>query len=199
MKLIVGLGNPGKKYEGTRHNVGFEVVGELYARSGQGDFWKSAKTKFEALHGEFVAPGFHGGPDERCLLIAPMTFMNLSGRSVKQFAQFYKIETADILVICDDMNIDCGRLRMRGSGSAGGQKGLKNIIEQVGTQDVPRLRVGVGRPPEGYEVSDYVLSRFKPSERSNVDDAVSNAALGAEYWAVRPLDAVMNTVNAPKP
>ena len=198
MKLIVGLGNPGKKYEGTRHNVGFEVISELAARGGQGDFWKTAKSKFDALVAEIVAPGFNGSADERCLLIAPMTFMNLSGRSVRQFVQFYRVQPADVLVICDDMNIDCGRLRMRGSGSAGGQKGLKNIIDQLGVQDVPRLRVGVGRPPEGVEVVDYVLSRFRVSERARVDEAVTDAALGAEYWAVRPLEAVMNTVNAPK-
>lgn len=198
MKMIVGLGNPGQKYEGTRHNVGFEVVSELATRGGRRDFWKTAKSKFQALYDEIVAPGFGGGPDQRCLIVAPTTYMNLSGQSVRQFAQFYKISTDDILVICDDMNIDCGRLRMRGSGSAGGQKGLKNIIDQLGTEDISRLRVGVGRPPEGHEVVDYVLSRFKISERAKVDEAVTDAALGAEYWAVRPLDAVMNIVNAPK-
>lgn len=198
MKLIVGLGNPGKKYEGTRHNVGFEVISELAKRGGLGDFWKSAKSKYNALCGEIVAPGFGGGADEQCLLVAPLTYMNLSGQSVRQFANFYKFEAADILVICDDMNIDCGRLRMRSSGSAGGQKGLKNIIDQLGTEEIPRLRVGVGRPPEGVDVVDHVLTRFRVSERSKVDDAVSDAALGAEYWAVRPIDAVMNVVNAPK-
>lgn len=197
MKLIVGLGNPGKKYEGTRHNVGFEVASELFARAGQGDFWSKAASKFEALSGEIVVPGFNGSENERALVVAPMTYMNESGRSVRQFAQFYKVKPDDVLVICDDMNIDCGRLRMRSSGSAGGQKGLKNIIDHLGTQDIPRLRVGVGRPPEGVEVVNYVLSRFRVSERAKIDEAVTDAALGAEYWAVRPIDAVMNHVNAP--
>lgn len=198
MKLVVGLGNPGKKYEGTRHNVGFDVLVEMFARTGQGDFWKQAKSKFDALSQEVTVPGFRGSGDERVLLVAPMTYMNLSGRSVKQFAQFYRSEPTDVLVICDDMNIDAGRLRMRASGSAGGQKGLKNILEQLGTEDVPRLRVGVGRPPEGFDPADYVLQQFRSSERPQINEAVSDAALGAEYWAVRPIDAVMNVVNAPK-
>lgn len=198
MKLIVGLGNPGKKYQGTRHNVGFDAIASLYRRAGKGDFWSQAKSKFDALSGEVIAPGFGGGPDERVLLVAPMTFMNLSGRSVRQFAQFFKTSPEDVLVICDDMNIDLGRLRMRAAGSAGGQKGLKSIIEQLGTEDVPRLRIGVGRPPEGVDAASYVLGRFRSSEKDRIGDSVDEAALGAEYWAVRPIDVTMNHVNAPK-
>lgn len=198
MKLVVGLGNPGAKYQGTRHNVGFDVLAGMYARTGQGDFWKRAKSKFDALLEEIAVPGFNGGENERVLLVAPMTFMNLSGQSVRKVAQFYKSEPADVLVVCDDMNIDAGRLRMRAGGSAGGQKGLKNIIDQLGVEDIPRLRVGVGRPPEGVDAANYVLGRFRPTEKKTMEEAVSDAALGAEYWSVREIEAVMNHVNAPK-
>ena len=194
MKLVVGLGNPGRQYVGTRHNIGFEVIAQLYARgSGGGDWLKDAKNKHEALVADV-----QDSLGNKLLLAAPMTYMNLSGRSVRSLADFYKLTAADVLVVCDDKDLDCGRLRMRPSGSAGGQKGLKNIIEQLGTQDVARLRVGVGQPPRGVDTADHVLGRFRLSERESVEEAVIDAAEGAERWSEKGLDAAMNHVNAPK-
>lgn len=201
MKLVVGLGNPGKQYVGTRHNVGFEVLSALWQRGGGEDWTKEAKLKHEALTAEVsVSSGGEAseGVSQRLLLAAPMTYMNLSGRSVRAIVGFYKLDAKDILVVCDDKDLDVGQLRMRPAGSAGGQKGLKNIIDQLGTQDVARLRVGVGRPPVGVDTADYVLSPFRLSERSAVDEAVLNAAEGAERWAGFGLEAAMNRVNAPR-
>ena len=205
MKLIVGLGNPGAKYAGTRHNVGFEVIAALFTRnSGGGDWNREAKSAHHALVGDVrVEPAgdWDEGerPDGKVLLAAPMTYMNDSGRSVRSLVDFYKLDPADVLVVCDDKDLDCGRLRMRKFGSAGGQKGLKNILDHLGTQDVARLRVGVGRPPRGVDTADYVLSPFRVSEREAVEEAVVDAAEGAERWAARGTEAAMNAVNAPKP
>ena len=205
MKLVVGLGNPGKKYEGTRHNVGFEVVSAVWQRGGGRDWTKDAKLKHEALIEEVSVPAKPNEDDgagrdarERVLLAAPMTYMNLSGRAVRAICGFHNLTAADVLVVCDDKDLDVGRLRMRPSGSAGGQKGLKNIIDQLGTQDVARLRVGVGKPPSGVDTADYVLSPFRLSERQQVEEAVLDAAEGVERWAGFGLEAAMNHVNAPK-
>ena len=154
MKLIVGLGNPGSSYEGTRHNVGFEVLAELGMR------WRVArpKRKFEAELQDAVFQ------DQKIVLAAPQTFMNLSGRSIQQVVQFYQIPFGDILVVCDDMNLKLGQLRLRPTGSAGGQKGLQSILQVCGTEGIPRLRIGVGRPPEQM---DLCLCVVKVSKRRN--------------------------------
>src|ERR1700704_1542716 len=136
MKLLVGLGNPGKKYEGTRHNVGFEVGAELAYRHGA----SKPKVKFEAEIAELAVAG------QKLLLVAPQTFMNASGRSVRQLVDFFHVDVNDLLVVCDDINLRLGQLRIRRVGSSGGQKGLENIIQHMGTQAVPRLRIGVGGP-----------------------------------------------------
>lgn len=189
MKVIAGLGNPGKKYEGTRHNVGFDVVRELNRRSG-GEF---PRLKFDALVSECAS--WHG---QRVLLVAPQTFMNLSGRSVRAVRDFYKVEVPDVLVICDDVNLPVGQLRLRKSGSAGGQKGLADIIRQLGTEEVPRLRLGVGGRPEHMDLADHVLGRFGGSEQPAINEAVNRAADACETWLASGLEAAMNRYNGTK-
>lgn len=186
MKVIVGLGNPGRQYQGTRHNVGFEVLAALADRHGGG----KPKAKFDA---ELV--DIQVG-DEKLLLVAPMTFMNESGRAARQVVTFYDVPAEDVLVLCDDMDLDTGRLRLRATGSAGGQKGLADIIRHLGTQKVPRLRIGIGRPPGRMKGSDYVLGRFSKSEREAIDPAILDAADGVERWATEGILLAMNTVNA---
>lgn len=189
MKVIAGLGNPGKKYEGTRHNVGFDVVRELTRRSG-GEF---PRLKFDALVTECAAWRGH-----RVALVAPQTFMNLSGRSVRAVRDFYKLELSDILIVCDDVNLPVGQLRLRKSGSAGGQKGLADIVRQLGSEEVPRLRLGVGGRPEHMDLADHVLGRFNASEESTVNEAVMRAADACETWLESGLDAAMNRFNMSK-
>ena len=186
MKVIVGLGNPGPKYAGTRHNVGFDVVDYLAAAPGVGPF----RTKFQAL----IAETKEG--DEPVLLVKPETFMNLSGRAVRQVVDFYKLEPARVLVVSDDFNLPLGKLRVRAKGSHGGQNGLRNIQECLGTDEYPRLRLGVGQPGDG-EAVDFVLSRFKPGERVAVEDAVAKAADAVMVWVRQGIDACMNRANGP--
>lgn len=186
MKLIVGLGNPGKKYEGTRHNIGFRVIAELHRRAGSA----RPSTKFESEYVQvFLA-------NHKVVLQSPLTFMNLSGKSVRGITDFFKIPASEILVVCDDFNLDLGRLRFRPSGSAGGQNGLKDIIQRLGTQEFSRLRVGVGKPPEGWDVSNYVLGKFRPEEDSQVQQAIKRAADGAEHWIAQGTQEAMNRYNA---
>lgn len=186
MKLIVGLGNPGRKYAGTRHNIGFEVLAELARRN-------SAPSPRVAFEAELAETNIGG---ERVLLVAPQTFMNLSGRTVRKALDFYKLQLSELLVISDDLNLPVGRLRLRKSGSAGGQKGLKNIIEHVGTEEFARLRIGIDRPPERIDATAYVLQRFAAAERDAIDAAVSSAAQAAELWVTQGSDAAMNRANA---
>lgn len=185
MKLIVGLGNPGRQYAGTRHNVGFDVLQILGQRLGV-DRWKS---QFEAD----VADGRMG--DERVLLLAPTTYMNLSGRAVKSHLVFHKVAPSDVLVICDDLNLPSGKLRLRGSGTAGGQKGLQNIVDQLGTTQVPRLRIGIGRPAAPIDPADYVLGRFTAEERPAIDITCQTAADAIEIWVRQGLATAMNKFN----
>jgi peptidyl-tRNA hydrolase, PTH1 family len=184
MKVIVGLGNPGPKYAGTRHNVGFDVIDYLAAGPGCAPF----REKFEA----FVAEMKEG--DETVLLVKPLTFMNLSGRSVRAIADFYKVPVESLLVVCDDFNLPLSKLRIRTKGSHGGQNGLRNIQEQLGTDAYTRLRIGVGAPNFGDAV-DHVLSKFKPGERTAVEDAVANAAQAALTWVRQGAEAAMNKFN----
>ena len=186
MKLVVGLGNPGSKYGGTRHNIGFEVIDRLAAGGTGAAFGR----KFEGLLAE-SAIEFH-----RVLLLKPQTFMNLSGRSVGQALRFYKLEPADLLVVCDDLNLPLGKLRIRGGGSDGGQKGLKDITAQVGTDAYARLRVGIGERGEA-DASDFVLSRFRSSERTAMDDALILASQAVAVWVGQGLAAAMNRFNGP--
>src|SRR6476659_4221072 len=178
MKVIVGLGNPGLKYAGTRHNVGFDVIDYLAAAPGCTPF----REKFEA----FVAEMKEG--DETVLLVRPLTFMNLSGRSVRAVLDFYKVPVENVLVGCDDFNLPRGKLRVRAKGSHGGQNGLRNIQEQLGTDAYARLRIGVGSPDFGDAV-DHVLSKFRAAERKVIDDAISLAAQAAMVWVRQGAEA----------
>ncbi len=185
MKLVVGLGNPGPKYTGTRHNVGFDVLIELVKRfSGSG--WTS---KFEGQIAEVQLGA------ERVLLLAPQTYMNLSGRSVRAASQFYKLAPEEILVVCDDLNLPVGKLRLRASGSAGGQKGLQNTIDQLGTQDFPRLRIGIDRPAPRVDAVNYVLQKFRKSEEEPIRLAIQSAVDAIETWANQGIGAAMNQFN----
>lgn len=186
MKIVIGLGNPGRQYAGTRHNVGFDVIDYLAAGPGVG----SSRSAFQADVSEMTEGG------EKVLLVKPQTFMNLSGRTVRAVLDFYKLTPADLLVVCDDYNLPLGKLRVRAKGSHGGQNGLRNIQEQLGTDEYPRLRMGIGQPAPG-EAVDFVLTRFKPGERAAVEDAVAQAAAGVLVWVRQGLPACMNRVNGP--
>jgi len=183
VKLVVGLGNPGRQYEGTRHNVGFAALDVLARRHAVE--WESAKA--EALIGKWRA--------ERTLLAKPLTFMNLSGRAVIDLLQFYKIDPPDLLVIIDEAQLELGRLRARPSGSSGGHNGLKSIISVLGTENFSRLRIGVGRGDSRRDLADHVLARFDAAERPIIDDAIARAADAAETFVREEIVAVMNMYN----
>jgi PTH1 family peptidyl-tRNA hydrolase len=186
MKLVAGLGNPGRRYVDTRHNLGFRVVERLAQRLGAA----AARQRFE---GELSEANWGG---QRVLLLAPQTYMNRSGRSVLAARDFYRIEHHDILVVCDDFQLPVGRLRVRPRGSAGGQKGLDDVIQRLGDQQVPRLRIGIGTPPPDWDVADYVLSKFSKEDLPVVEDAVARAADAALVWVEHGIEACMNTYNA---
>lgn len=186
MKLVVGLGNPGQKYSGTRHNAGFEVLAYLARRYDIG----RPKAKFNAEVAETIIK------NQKTILLSPLTFMNLSGQSVRAAVDFYKLPVADILVICDDMNLDVARLRFKPSGSAGGQNGLKDIIQKLGTQDFGRLRVGVGRPPPNWDAADFVLGKFSNEDQAEMEVGIAKAADAVETWVELGIQAAMNQFNA---
>uniref|UniRef100_A0A7C2NYX5 Peptidyl-tRNA hydrolase n=1 Tax=Schlesneria paludicola TaxID=360056 RepID=A0A7C2NYX5_9PLAN len=186
MKIVVGLGNPGDKYTGTRHNLGFDVLDEL-ARRWQAD---KPRRRFEAEVIETVYAS------DKVVLAAPQTYMNLSGRSVGQLVKFYQLPVTDLLVICDDLNLRLGQVRLRAAGSAGGQKGLLNILQVLGTDAVPRLRMGIDRPPPGQDATNYVLGRFAKSEQGPVEEMVRRGADAVELWIAKGTEAAMNAVNA---
>ncbi|MBN1912169.1 MAG: aminoacyl-tRNA hydrolase [Pirellulales bacterium] len=185
MKLIVGLGNPDRQYQGTRHNVGFLVLAELARRHGQ----SRPKAKF---HGELVEAAVGS---EKAMLLGPMTYMNRSGLSVQEASSFYKLPLEDLLVVCDDLNLPLAKLRLRSGGSSGGQKGLEDIIRRLGTEEFARLRVGIGAAPEGVDAADYVLSKFSKKETSEMEGAIASAADAAVCWATRGINDAMNQYN----
>lgn len=186
MKLVVGLGNPGKKYEQTRHNTGFEVIDELARRYAMG----GSRRLF---HGEACDATISG---ERLLLLRPMTFMNRSGQSVAEAVRFYKLELGNLLVVCDCMNLPLGRVRLRRGGSPGGHNGLADIVRALGSDDFPRLRVGIGRPGSGYDPADYVLERFRREEQVVIAQAIVVAADAVVCWVEQGIEAAMNRYNA---
>ena len=168
--LVVGLGNPGSKYDNTRHNAGFRALESYCARSG----CRINKMKFKALVGEATLGGV------RVLLMKPQTFMNLSGESVRDAAAFYKIPPARIIVLSDDISLDVGTLRVRPKGSAGGQNGLKNIIYHLGSEDFPRVKIGIGKKPHpDYDLAAWVLSKFTADEQKAIDKACEDAVSAA--------------------
>jgi peptidyl-tRNA hydrolase, PTH1 family len=189
MKLIIGLGNPGAQYERTRHNIGFAVVAEI-----------QSMTRSLTPKARFGGEIFEGtNEDEKLLLLRPLTYMNASGQCVRKAVDFYKLTPDDCLVVCDDLNLATGRLRFRPSGSAGGQKGLADIIRHLGTESISRLRVGIGRPPVGWDVSDYVLGRFTDKENETVLPSIQDAAKAAVFWTKWGATETMNRYNASAP
>lgn len=186
MKLVVGLGNPGARYRDTRHNIGFEVVDELARRHG---------VSFESSRWEALEARLRDTPGG-ALLVKPLTFMNLSGRAVAEAARYYRIDPGDLLVVADDVNLPLGRLRARARGSAGGHNGLASIIGALGTDEFPRLRVGVGRGDPRRDLADHVLARFEPGEGPAVDEMRARAADAAVLFLTDGIAAVMNRFNA---
>ena len=184
--LIVGLGNPGEKYEGTRHNVGFLVVDELARRANV----PVQKLKYRALTNTAQVAG------QKVLLMKPVTFMNLSGEAVRQAVDFYKLPPERVLVISDDVSLPVGKLRVRRGGSAGGHNGLKNIILHLGGDKFPRVKVGVGEKPHpDYDMADWVLSKFTGPDRKAIDEAVVRAADAVECLLTEGPDKAMNRFN----
>ena len=187
MKLVVGLGNPGSEYREPRHNVGFLVADEIARRWRLSDAWRE---KFEALHVRTTVG------DEAVIVAKPLTFMNLSGQAVAGLAAFYKIDPVDVLVVADDVALPLGRLRARPEGGAGGHNGLKSIIQHLGTQAFPRVRVGVGRGDDRRDLVDHVLGRFEAGERETVSAAVLRAADASERFLADGIERVMSVFNA---
>ena len=190
MKLIVGLGNPGPKYAGTRHNIGFAAIGRLAERWGVGP--PRLEKRFESLIAETRRAS------KRVLLAQPQTFMNLSGRAVGAIVRFYKLEPPDVLVVCDDLALPPGVIRLRAGGSAGGQKGLADILRHLDTLEVPRLRIGVGAARDR-DASAYVLSRPAPEEQALLDAALERACEAIECWLSRGIDVAMSLYNRKPP
>ena len=183
MRLLAGLGNPGREYVGTRHNVGFEVIdvlAEKLAWAPRGDFDRLARSRFEALCFEGTLDTSAGS--EKVLLMKPLTFMNLSGRSIQQAAKFYKVEPKDVLAIVDELALPVGKIRLRANGSHGGHNGLRDVQRALATPEYPRLRVGVDSPPPPVAGKDYVLGKFDEDQRAAIDAALPRAAACCVTW-----------------
>ena len=186
MYMIAGLGNPTKEYDRTRHNVGFAVIDELADRYGI----DVSERKHRALCGRGAIEG------QKVLLLKPQTYMNLSGESVREAVEYYKVDPErELLVIYDDISLDPGKLRIRKKGSAGGHNGMKNIILHLGTQVFPRIRIGVGQKPEGYDLADYVLGHFSGEEEVLMREAYDRAAKAAVSVLTEGADRAMNEFN----
>jgi PTH1 family peptidyl-tRNA hydrolase len=189
MYLIAGLGNPGRQYEGTRHNMGFDTIDALMEENRVAP----EGVKRRAMY----AQGMIGG--EKCILIKPMTYMNLSGEAIREWLSFYKLDPEDsLIVIYDDIDQDPGQLRIRAKGSAGGHNGMKNIISQIGSDRFVRIRIGVGAKPAGWDLADYVLSRFDKQTRPVIDEAIQDAAAAVRQIVGGDLSGAMTTYNRHK-
>jgi PTH1 family peptidyl-tRNA hydrolase len=187
MKLLVGLGNPGREYRDTRHNVGFMVVDEV-ARRHQLTWGTGPAQAGDA----FVVKWFGPPP---ALLAKPLTFMNRSGEVVGPLARYFDVPAADVLIVVDEAALPFGRLRARARGSAGGHNGLKSIIQALGTTEFPRLRIGVGRGDARRDLADHVLAKFEPGEQAELKEIVARAADAVEMFAAADIGKVMNTYN----
>jgi PTH1 family peptidyl-tRNA hydrolase len=188
VKLIVGLGNPGAQYKGTRHNIGFAVIDEIARRASVG---------FESAPAEAVIAKWRR-PDGVALMAKPLTFMNLSGQAVGEIVRYFKIDAADLLIVVDEAQLPLGRLRARARGSAGGHNGLKSVIAHLG-DEFPRLRIGVGRGEQQRDLADHVLSRFEKDEAAEVERMTARAADAAEMFITSGIEAVMNAYNGGDP
>lgn len=185
MKLIIGLGNPGKQYEYTRHNIGFEIIDAL------ADKWNAPLTnsKFNGMYATVHRP------EGKVILLKPLTYMNLSGECVRPLMDYFDIDIEDIIVIYDDLDLETGKLRLRQKGSAGGHNGIKSLIQHLGTQQFDRIRVGVSRPPAGMKVADYVLSKFSKEDAPIVQQAIDKSVAAVEQSLTKKFIDVMNEFN----
>ncbi|WLR50907.1 aminoacyl-tRNA hydrolase [Bacillus tianshenii] len=185
MKLIVGLGNPGKKYAETRHNAGFMVIDHLAEQLNI----SLTKEKFNGIYGDGIING------EKVLLLKPLTYMNLSGESIAPLMDYFNIPIEDLIVIYDDLDLPTGKVRLRLKGGTGGHNGLKSIFQHLGSKEFKRVRIGIGRPQGPIPVVDYVLGRFNNEESIEMKEAIEHAAKACEAWVTTPFQEVMNQYN----
>lgn len=185
MYIIIGLGNPTREYQGTRHNIGFDVITRIAEDNNIALDFK----KHKALCGKGYIEG------KKVILAQPQTYMNLSGESVRDLVDFYKVTQQEIIIIYDDISLEVGQLRLRGSGSAGGHNGIKSILNHLGTQEFPRIKVGVGDKPKGWDLADYVLSRFTEDEKPTMQDAIKKSSEAVKSILADGLESAMNIYN----
>lgn len=189
MYIIAGLGNPGKQYENTRHNIGYQVIDALADKHGI----RVLESKFKGLIGK----GMIGS--EKVILVKPLTYMNLSGECIGEAVNYFKIdETSELIVVADDISLDVGHIRMRKKGSAGGHNGLKNIIAHLGHEEFIRIKMGIGDKPAGYDLADYVLGHFNKEETEILEESKKNAVLAIETILTDGIDKAMNLYNTKK-
>jgi PTH1 family peptidyl-tRNA hydrolase len=188
MYIIVGLGNPTEKYQATRHNVGWDVITRL-----SDDYRIPMDFK---KHKAICGKGYIEG--EKVILAQPITYMNLSGESVRELVDFYKVAPEEVIVIYDDISLEVGQLRIRKKGSAGGHNGMKSIISHLGTDEFPRIKVGVGDKPKGWDLADYVLSRFQGEEQVTIREALKDSSEACKMIITSGMDAAMNQYNKKK-
>lgn len=188
MKLIVGLGNPTKEYEGTRHNIGFMAIDALAEEYGI----RVDTLKHKAMIGKGMIEG------QKVILAKPVTYMNLSGEAVREITDYYKIPAEDVIVIFDDISLDVGMLRIRRKGSAGGHNGIKSIISHLGTMDFPRIKVGIGAKREGQDLADYVLGRFSKADREILTEALKDVKKAVSHMVWDEITEAMNAFNKKK-
>ncbi|MER2000047.1 MAG: aminoacyl-tRNA hydrolase [Lysinibacillus sp.] len=185
MKLIIGLGNPGKQYEHTRHNIGFDVIDALAHKWNAPAMQAKFNGAFTTIH----------RPEGKVILLKPLTYMNLSGECVRPLMDYFDIDVEDIIVIYDDLDMETGKLRLRQKGSAGGHNGIKSLIQHLGTQEFNRIRIGVSRPPAGMAVADYVLAKFSKEDAPVVEQAIEKSCDAVEASLSKKFLDVMNTFN----
>ena len=183
MKVIVGLGNPGRKYSDTRHNIGFRILEEIARRFSI----EKEESRFDAIIGHIRIEG------EKVLLVKPLTYMNLSGKTVQPLVRWFKLDLDDLIVIYDDMDLPPGALRLRAQGGSGGHKGMASIIERLGSREFARIRIGIGRPDN--EAIDWVLGKFSPTEQKLMEEVIGQAATAVQCWAKHGIDRAMNEYN----
>ncbi len=185
LKLIVGLGNPGKKYEKTRHNVGFQTIDRLAEK------WQIplTRSKFQGIYGKGTVRG------EEVMLLKPLTFMNNSGESVAPFMQYFQIPLDNLLIIYDELDLPTGKIRLRYKGSSGGHNGLKSIIQHLGTQQFKRIRIGIDRPETNIPIVNYVLGNFTAEEAELIEEAIERVVAASEMWLEKPFNECMNIYN----
>jgi len=185
LSVVIGLGNPGPRYENTRHNVGFDTIDRLSKKHNIA----VTKVKYKAVIGD----GNIGG--HRVLLVKPQTFMNLSGESVREIIEWYKVPVKNIIIIYDDIDLPVGKIRIRPKGSAGTHNGMRSVIYQIQSEDFPRIRIGIDKPPQNWDLADFVLSKFSTDERKSVEEAIANAAEAVEVILNSGIDKAMNRYN----